>query len=144
PLAAPAELASRIQRLVDQFVYGSWDPQMPDTMRGVRVRMERELAHEDGRRLHFKAGKGGLADIDFALQMIQIREGHQRPEFRVPGTRRLLAALSPTAFLPSAEGERLHQAHTFLRSLEMVARMDTDTNVNWIAADPGEIEPLGV
>ena len=26
----------------------------------------------------------------------------------------------------------------------MVARMDTDTNVNWIAADPGEIEPLGV
>ena len=144
PLAAPAALANRIESIVGSFVYGPWDAAIPGYMKDVRTRMEREIAHEDGRRLHFKAGKGGLADIDFALQMIQIREGRQHPEFRVPGTRRLLAALPPTAFLPSAEGEQLHQAHTFLRSLEMVARMDTDTNVNWIAADPGEIEPLGV
>ena len=144
PLAAPAALANRIQSIVGNFVYGPWDAAISGYMKDVRTRMEREIAHEDGRRLHFKAGKGGLADIDFALQMIQIREGHQRLEFRVPGTRRLLAALPPTSFLPPAEADRLRQAHTFLRSLEMVARMDTDTNVNWIAADPADIQPLGV
>jgi [glutamine synthetase] adenylyltransferase / [glutamine synthetase]-adenylyl-L-tyrosine phosphorylase len=144
PLAAPAALGGRIQSLVDNFVYGPWNPAIPGYMKDVRTRMEREIGHEGQRRLHFKAGKGGLADIDFALQMTQIREGHRRPEFRVPGTRRLLGGLPPTQFLPDAEGARLRDAHRFLRSLELIARMDNDSNVSWISADPGDVEPLGV
>src|SRR4029077_6161585 len=110
----------------------------------VRARMEREIAHESDRRLHFKAGKGGLADIDFALQMIQIREGHKRPEFRVQGTRRLLAALPRTSYLTTGEADQLRDAHRFLRSLEMMARMDNDTNISWISADPEVVAPLAV
>jgi glutamate-ammonia-ligase adenylyltransferase len=113
-------------------------------MKEVRARMEREIAHESDSRLHFKAGKGGLADIDFALQMIQIREGRRRSEFRVAGTRRLLAALPPTIFLTPAEAGQLRAAHIFLRSLETIARMDTDANVSWLAADAAELAPLGV
>jgi [glutamine synthetase] adenylyltransferase / [glutamine synthetase]-adenylyl-L-tyrosine phosphorylase len=144
PLAAPAALAARIQSFVDDFVYGPWDAAIPGYMKDVRARMEREIAQESDRRLHFKAGKGGLADIDFALQMIQIREGHRRSEFRVAGTRRLLAALPPTMFLTPAEAGRLREAHIFLRSLEMMARMDADANVSWIAADAAALAPLGV
>jgi glutamate-ammonia-ligase adenylyltransferase len=144
PLAAPPELAERIQHLVTGFVYGPWDPQMPQTMRDVRTRMERELANEDGRRLDFKVGKGGLADIDFMLQMIQIREGHTRREFRVPGTRRLLASLPKTAYLQSGEIDQLRAAHGFLRALELTARMDTDTNLSWVSSDPAVIAPLAV
>jgi glutamate-ammonia-ligase adenylyltransferase len=144
PLAAPPELAERIQQLVTGFVYGPWDPKMPQTMRDVRARMERELAHEDGRRLDFKVGKGGLADIDFMLQMIQIREGHQRPEFRIPGTRRLLASLPETAYLQSGEIVQLRAAYGFLRSLELMARMETDTNLSWISSDSDVVAPLAV
>jgi glutamate-ammonia-ligase adenylyltransferase len=144
PLAAPPEMSDRIQNLVTGFVYGPWDPKMPHTMRDVRARMERELAHEDGRRLDFKVGKGGLADIDFMLQLIQIREGHRRPEFRIPGTRRLLASLPETAYLQSGEIDLLRTAHKFLRALELMARMDTDTNLSWISSDPLVIAPLAV
>jgi glutamate-ammonia-ligase adenylyltransferase len=144
PLAAPAALAARIQSLVDDFVYGPWDPAIPGSMKEVRARMEREIAHEGDRRLHFKAGRGGLADIDFALQMIQIREGHRRSEFRVAGTRRLLAALPPTPLLTPEEAGRLREAHIFLRNLETMARMDADANVSWLAADAAELAPLGV
>ena len=144
PLAAPAALADRIQELVGDFVYGPWNPAIPGYMRDVRARMEREIAHESDRRLHFKAGKGGLADIDFALQMIQIREGRERLEFRVAGTRRLLSALPQTQYLAPAEADQLRAAHIFLRSLEMIARMDKDANVNWIPADAAELAPLGV
>lgn len=144
PLAAPPELAERIQHLVTGFVYGPWDPKMPQTMRDVRARMERELAQEDGSRLDFKLGKGGLADIDFMLQMIQIREGRQRPEFRIPGTRRLLASLPETAYLQPGEIDQLRSAHEFLRSLELMVRMDTDTNLSWISSDAAVIAPLAV
>jgi glutamate-ammonia-ligase adenylyltransferase len=144
PLAVLPEFAERIQTLVNQFVYGPWDPELPSYMRDIRTRMERELAHEHGQRFDFKTGKGALADIDFALQLIQIREGHQRREFRVPGTRRLLAALPDTQYMSVAEAGHLREAHTFLRTLELIARMDNDTNVSWISADAGEIAPLGV
>jgi glutamate-ammonia-ligase adenylyltransferase len=137
-------MGERIQNLVTGFVYGPWDPKMPDTMRDVRARMERELAHEGGRCLDFKVGKGGLADIDFMLQLIQIREGHRRPEFRVPGTRRMLATLPETTFLQSGEIDQLRAAHTFLRALELMARMDTDTNLSWISSDPAVVAPLAV
>jgi glutamate-ammonia-ligase adenylyltransferase len=141
PLAAPDEMAGRIQDLVTGFVYGPWNSKIPVTMRDVRARMERELAHEDGGRFDFKVG---LADIDFMLQMIQIREGFQRPEFRIPGTRRLLLSLPDTEYLMPAEADRLRGAHRFLRSLELMARMDTDTNLSWIRNDAATVAPLAV
>jgi glutamate-ammonia-ligase adenylyltransferase len=144
PLAAPEALAARIQSLVTSFVYGPWDARMPAYVHDVRARMERELAHESDRRLDFKVGKGGLADIDFAVQLIQIREGRQRPEFRVPGTRRLLASLPATSYVSPAEADQLREAYTFLRSLELTARIEPDSNVSWISADPSVLTPLAV
>jgi glutamate-ammonia-ligase adenylyltransferase len=144
PLAAPAALADRIQALVTGFVYGPWSTRLPAYARDVRTRMERELAQESDRRLDFKVGKGGLADIDFALQLIQIREGHRRPEFRVPGTRQLLALLPSTSYLSSEEAEHLRRAHLFLRSLEMMVRMDQDSNGSWMSTDPATLDRLGV
>jgi glutamate-ammonia-ligase adenylyltransferase len=144
PLAALPVLGNRIQALVAGFVYGPWNTSMPASMRDIRARMERELAQESDRRLDFKVGTGGLADIDFALQLIQIREGHLRDEFRVPGTRRLLASLPRTSYLSGEEADRLREAYAFLRNLEMMARMDTDANVNWIPADAAAVAPLGV
>jgi glutamate-ammonia-ligase adenylyltransferase len=144
PLAAPDEMAARIQDLVTGFVYGPWNSKIPATMRDVRARMERELAHEDGGRFDFKVGQGGLADIDFMLQMIQIREGFQRPEFRIPGTRRLLASLPGTEYLTTTETDRLRGAHRFLRSLELMVRMETDTNLSWMSNDAATLAPLAV
>ena len=144
PLAVLPALADRIQTIVASFVYGPWNTAMPAYVRDVRARMERELAHEGDGRLDLKVGAGGLADIDFALQVIQIREGHRRPEFRLPGTRRLLAALPETGYLTATEADELRHAHKFLRSLELVVRMDQDSNVSWIPTDPAALEPLAV
>jgi glutamate-ammonia-ligase adenylyltransferase len=113
-------------------------------MDNVRRRMEREIAHEaGGKRLDFKTGRGGLADIDFLVQLIQIREGHDRPEFRVAGTRRLLFELPPTRNLPEVEAEELRHAYRFLQKLELFARMEADASVSWISASPADVEALG-
>ncbi len=144
PLAAPVEMAERIQDLVTTFVYGPWDPKLVGTMRDIRGRMERELAHDTTERLDFKVGKGGLADIDFLLQLVQIREGHSRPEFRIPGTRRLLAALPETKYLSVVEADVLRKSHHFLRSLELMTRMEADANISWISSDPSVVDPLAV
>ena len=142
-IGGDAALAERVQSAVDEFVYGPWSDEIPAFARHVRGRIERELAKEaGGDRIDLKRGRGGLVDIDFLLQVLQIREGRERPEFRVAGTRRLLAALPATEVLTRAEADALRDAYGFLRNLETVLRIDTDTDGGAIATDPAALEPL--
>ena len=142
-VAGSPRVQSEVESAVASFVYGPWEARIPQDMHEVRLRMERELAHESDKKLDFKVGKGGLADIDFLLQLIQIREGRLRPEFRVPGTRQLLATLPRNPWLTESETGRLREAYQFLRRLEIVARMDADADVTSIATDPSVLDPLG-
>ena len=136
-------LAERVRQSVDEFVYGPWSDEIPAFARHVRGRIERELAKEaGGNRLDLKRGRGGLVDIDFLLQVLQIREGRERQEFRVAGTRRLLAELPATDVLTRDEADTLRDAYGFLRNLETVLRIDTDTDGGAIATDPAALEPL--
>ena len=136
-------LAERVRQSVDAFVYGPWSDEIPAFARHVRGRIERELAKEaGGDRLDLKRGRGGLVDIDFLLQVLQIREGRERQEFRVAGTRRLLAELPVTDVLTRGEADTLRDAYGFLRNLETVLRIDTDTDGGAVATDPAALEPL--
>ncbi len=143
-VAGSTDLALRIQEAVDRFVYGRWDTALPQYMARVRTRMEREVARESATRLDFKTGRGGLSDIDFLLQLVQIREGPADARLRVGGTRRLLASLPPTSWLSQGEREQLVDAHRFLRTLELFVRMEADSSVGWFRPDPGPLTPLGI
>ncbi len=138
-----AALAAQVQEAVGRFVYGPWSPDIPGYARHIRGRMERELTDEAaGGHLDLKRGRGGLADIDFLLQVLQLREGPAREGFRVPGTRRLLSALPATQVLPADEATVLREAYAFLRELETVLRIHTDSDASAIPTDPAALEPL--
>ena len=51
----------------------------------LRGRMERELAREQPGRFDLKLGRGGLLDVEFAIQWLQMRHG-QDPAVRTPDT----------------------------------------------------------
>jgi len=136
-------LAAEVEETVRAFVYAAWDARIPRYMTNVRKRMERELGDPSGNQLEFKIGRGGLTDIDFALQMIQIREGHTRPVFRKPGTRQLLEQLPDTPLLMSGELQDLRGAYGFLRTLETFVRLETDTNASSVSIDPIKLDVLG-
>ena len=105
--------------------------------------MQRELTDEGGSKLNFKVGRGGLADIDFLVELVQIREGRTRSEFRTPGTRRLLTARPSTRYIMPTEYRQLRESYQFLRTVEILARMDMDISTNSIRADSTALEPLG-
>lgn len=142
-LAGSAPSRQAIRAAIDEFVFGPWDPALPSYMEAVRTRMERERAHEGDRRVDFKVGRGGLADVDFLVQLVQIREGHLRPHFRIAGTRALLWSLPPTDFLTLGEIVHLQEAYSFLRQLETWIRLDADSNVTRLRLDASALDPLG-
>ena len=138
-----ATLGAQVQEVVNSFVYGDWSPDIPTYAQHVRGRIETELAKESsGDHFDLKRGRGGLADIDFLLQVLQLREGCNNEQFRVRGSRHLLSALPDTLFLPSSEATVLRDAYTFLRELETVLRIETDTGTNVISTNPDALDPL--
>ncbi len=136
-------LGEKVQAVVDRFVYGEWSAGIPAYAQHVRSRIETELAREAAEgRFDLKRGRGGLADIDFLLQVLQIRAGVDDERFRVQGSRRLLASLPDNEYLLRDEAGALSDAYGFLRELETVLRIESDTGTNAISTDAAALEPL--
>jgi glutamate-ammonia-ligase adenylyltransferase len=143
-LTGSPALTEEMNRLVTDFVYGDWDPSLPAYARHIRSRMETELGKEQrGDRFDLKVGRGGLADIDFLLQLLQIRHGANHPAWRVAGSRRLLAASPVSPVLDTKETERLRDAHLFLRTLETYLRIESDAGASVLSTDPERQRVLG-
>ncbi|HEX6148576.1 bifunctional [glutamine synthetase] adenylyltransferase/[glutamine synthetase]-adenylyl-L-tyrosine phosphorylase [Nocardioides sp.] len=65
-----------------------------------------------------KLGSGGLRDVEFAVQLLQLVHGRTDPGLRAPATLSALAALTQRAYIGRRDGEAMHEAYSFLRTLE--------------------------
>ena len=72
----------------------------------------RELAE------HVKLGPGGIREIEFIVQALQLVRGGRDPELRVRPTVKALAVLSQKSLLPESAARELTDAYVFLRNLE--------------------------
>jgi len=65
-----------------------------------------------------KLGVGGLRDVEFAVQLLQLVHGRTDPRLRAPDTLTALDELARGGYVGREDGEALHQAYAFLRTLE--------------------------
>jgi glutamate-ammonia-ligase adenylyltransferase len=118
PILGDGALARRFMALRRARVF---DPGLSDVERAeihhVRMRMEQELGREGPGRIHLKFGAGGLVDVEFLVQVLQLAHGRQRGALRSPSTRRALAALGAAGLVPAPAAAKLLDAHEFLRRL---------------------------
>jgi glutamate-ammonia-ligase adenylyltransferase len=89
----------------------------------VRVRMEVELAQETAERWHVKLGRGGLVDVEFLTQTLQLLHGAKHPEVRAPSTRGALAGLARAGVLPVERASLLRDHYRFLRRVSAATRL---------------------
>jgi glutamate-ammonia-ligase adenylyltransferase len=81
----------------------------------LRRRQIKELI-EPGQ-VNVKYSAGGLIDIEYAVQYLQIIHGHRRPALRQVNTLHALAALAQEDLISPQEAERLEKAYSFIRKL---------------------------
>jgi glutamate-ammonia-ligase adenylyltransferase len=79
--------------------------------------MERELGRETPDRFDLKAGRGGLLDVELAVQLVQMTHGSDR-RLRTPDTPLALEALATTGHLDRRDYEAFREGYRFLRRLE--------------------------
>jgi glutamate-ammonia-ligase adenylyltransferase len=64
-----------------------------------------------------KYSAGGIIDIEYAVQYLQLLHGKEQPELRVPNTLEALGALNRLQIVGGSEYEIFHPAYLFLRNL---------------------------
>ncbi|GGJ84611.1 glutamate-ammonia-ligase adenylyltransferase [Pilimelia anulata] len=116
--AGDADVAARWQAAVAPLVWCA--AERPEAVADVRAMRRRILANvpagEADREI--KRGPGGLRDIEFAVQLLQLVHGRADASLRVPGTMPALRALVAGGYVARTDGEALLAGYGFLRRVE--------------------------
>ena len=142
PIAGPGALRAELERVVDRFVYGRGltRTEVKEIAR-MRGRIERERGGDE-QGVRIKTGRGGLVDVEFLVQMLQLRHGHDHPSIRVRSTRAAIAELAAAGLLPADEAAALGAGWGFLRALENRIRLEHNAPVEAMEAKPETLLPL--
>ncbi|MGW3269219.1 bifunctional [glutamine synthetase] adenylyltransferase/[glutamine synthetase]-adenylyl-L-tyrosine phosphorylase [Streptomyces sp. NPDC001056] len=128
PFAGDADLGRRFVELIDPLRYparGLTDEAVRE-IRRLKARMESErLPRGADPRLHTKLGPGGLSDVEWTVQLLQLRHAHEIPGLRTTRTRAALAAAHEAGLLGEEEAAILDEAWvlaTRVRNAVMLVR----------------------
>jgi [glutamine synthetase] adenylyltransferase / [glutamine synthetase]-adenylyl-L-tyrosine phosphorylase len=105
----------------------------------LRERMEQELAKEATKGKNVKLGFGGLADIEFAVQILQLMHGNQFLRLRETNTFLALQNLIALSLVDQGMAEELQDSYLFLRKLECVLRIIRQTSTNTLPKENKEL-----
>ncbi len=139
-VAGDEALGRTVEDEAQRFVYsGTPDAAaVAHAVLAMRERMERELGHEG----NIKAGRGGLVDVEFAAQVLQLVHGPAIPGLRTRATLPALAAAVAAGVLAPAEHEILEGGYRFLRRVENRLRIVHDRPIHEYPSDPAELDRL--
>jgi glutamate-ammonia-ligase adenylyltransferase len=121
PIAGNDEVAARAVARFTELAYGA-EPTPRDELAHTRARIQRELAGETPDRYHPKLGHGGLVDVEFLVQWLQMRHGHEEG-VRAPSTHRAIEALARAGHLSAIDAEALLAAQAFFRGVEQSLKL---------------------
>ena len=113
-----------------------------EDVQAMRRRVEQSLpARQAGREL--KLGPGGLRDIEFAVQLLQLVHGRTDETLRSPATLPALAALAAGGYVGRADAEELAAAYRFLRRTEHLLQLGRLSRTHTLPEDPAVLRRLG-
>jgi [glutamine synthetase] adenylyltransferase / [glutamine synthetase]-adenylyl-L-tyrosine phosphorylase len=141
--AGDPALGKQIEEVAENFAYGQGLPSEGiGEIHHLRMRMQRELAGEDETRFNLKKGRGGLVDIEFLTQMLQLEHGFRHPELRHSETLAALKALAKKKILPKDEYKLLSDGYLFLRTLDHRLRLERDQSIDAFEREPERLDRI--
>jgi glutamate-ammonia-ligase adenylyltransferase len=113
PVAGDVVLGAEFLALIDPLRYpaGALTQEQVAEIRRIKARVERErLPRGADPATHTKLGRGGLADVEWTVQLLQLQHAAEVPELRVPSTVEGLAVLADADLLDAEQTEALRSA----------------------------------
>ncbi len=142
-VAGNAEVGETFIASAHQFVYqDKFAYESLIEISRLRERMELELAKEATKGKNVKLGFGGLADIEFAVQILQLMHGKKFARLRQTNTLSALQNFVALGLVDQGMAEELQASYLFLRNLECTLRIIRETPTNTLPKNNKELAPL--
>lgn len=142
PLAGDYELGTRYVEAIAPMVWNS--ASRAGFVEGVQRMRERVTAHipAEERDVQLKLGPGGIRDIEFTIQLLQLVHGHSDAEIRQRGSLPALRALAEHGYIGRVEAAEFAHNYQFLRVLEHRLQLATLTRTHVMPRDPDALRVL--
>jgi glutamate-ammonia-ligase adenylyltransferase len=130
--------AGEVMQAVEAGAYGlPWRPELADEIRSMRERLEASRSERD-----LKRGFGGIVDVEFLVQLFQLKYARSVPALRTTNTWEALDALHAKGLLTEAEYATLHGGYNFLRLVESRLRIVHNLSQDELPEKPEDLEKL--
>jgi len=142
PAAGDTALAQEwIDALAPLVWHAAERPEAVEDVRAMRRRIVENVPARDLER-EIKRGPGGLRDIEFAVQLLQLVHGRADETLRVTGTLPALRALVNGGYVGRADGEALLRGYRFLRTVEHRLQLQGLRRTHTVPAEPAALRWL--
>lgn len=139
PAAGDRALGDRFRAMADRIIWEEGlDVAALRSIRALKAQTEESAPSRD-----IKRSRGGIRDIEFAVQILQLVHGRVDGDLRVTATLDAIPALSRHGYIDRDEAERLVDAYTFLRNVEHRLQLRELRQTHTLPADPEGREWLG-
>ena len=143
PIAGDLELGREFVDMVSPMVWSVADREgFVDAARAMRRRVVDHIPAKEADR-QLKLGVGGLRDVEFAVQLLQLVHGRADERIRPSTTLSALAELTDAGYVGRDDGEALHTAYAFLRQLEHRIQLYRLRRTHLVPDDDASLRRLG-
>jgi glutamate-ammonia-ligase adenylyltransferase len=143
PVAGPSELGADFAASAAQRVWGrTFGADDLHEVRNLKARAEQEIARRGLADRELKRGPGGIRDIEFSVQLLQLVHGRQDEALRAAATLPALAELTAAGFVAADDGAGLAAAYGFLRTVEHRLQLVDEQPVHTLPASDAAITHL--
>ncbi|WP_349827722.1 bifunctional [glutamine synthetase] adenylyltransferase/[glutamine synthetase]-adenylyl-L-tyrosine phosphorylase [Brevibacterium litoralis] len=142
PVAGYRPLVEDFLGLVDPLRYPETVPEASvRQMRKLKARMETErLPRGADPRTHIKLGRGGLSDVEWCAQLIQLRHAHEHPEMRTTRTLPVLDHAAAVGLLDPEDRDVLSRAWTLATEVRAAVMLYRGRTAESLPVDVHELE----
>ncbi|MFF4944798.1 bifunctional [glutamine synthetase] adenylyltransferase/[glutamine synthetase]-adenylyl-L-tyrosine phosphorylase [Streptomyces rubiginosohelvolus] len=145
-MAGDEELGRAFVELVDPLRY-PMEGLGEDAVREIRrlkARMESErMPRGADPTLHAKLGRGGLSDVEWTVQLIQMQHGWAEPGLRTTRTREALAAACAADLIPAEDAQTLDEAWVLAARVRNAVMLVRGRPGDTFPSDPRELAAVG-
>ncbi|MDE2181086.1 MAG: bifunctional [glutamate--ammonia ligase]-adenylyl-L-tyrosine phosphorylase/[glutamate--ammonia-ligase] adenylyltransferase, partial [candidate division NC10 bacterium] len=143
PIAGDLDLAAPFMASLSELIYRPISVEsLAANMTAMRRRMELELTKEKTGERHVKLGSGGIVDIEFIAQFLQLAYGSTLPALRVNNTLNTLEAARGAGLLADRDVAQLCDSYRFLRTVQNRLRVVADRETSVLPQDPSRLDRL--
>jgi glutamate-ammonia-ligase adenylyltransferase len=140
PVSGDRVLARDFLEMARPFIYDRpFDIGSVEEIRGMKRRMDRQMAMRQQGGRNVKLGTGGIREIELIAQSLQVRHGSRIPQIHARNTLKALDALCGQALLSSDRCEALRGAYIFLRDVENKLQMVHDAQTHSLPLSQEEL-----